>query len=174
MGGWLSVLVGAAVTIVLLWLALVVALWVRRPGEATVRELLRLLPDLVRLLRGLAGDPAVPRGVRVRIWFVVGYLAMPIDLVPDFVPVLGWADDAVVVALVLRAAARRAGPEALERHWRVPPKVCGRCTDSPASRSRPPRLPASPLPIQLPATTHGNTRHSRVASRERWVFLKVP
>ena len=116
MSGWLSV-AGAAATLVLVWLALVLTLWVRRPGETTARELLRLLPDLVRLLRGLAGDPAVPRGVRVRIWFVVGYLAMPIDLIPDFVPVLGWADDAVVVALVLRTAFRQAGPGALRRHW---------------------------------------------------------
>ena len=58
-----------------------------------------------------------PPGVRVRLWLGLGYLLLPFDLVPDFVPVLGFADDAVVVALVLRAVVRRAGPEAIERHW---------------------------------------------------------
>ena len=45
------------------------------------------------------------------------YLALPIDLIPDFVPVLGYADDAIIVALVLRSATRRAGPDALAKHW---------------------------------------------------------
>lgn len=49
--------------------------------------------------------------------FLLIYLASPIDLVPDFVPVLGYADDAVIVALVLRSVTRRAGPDALARHW---------------------------------------------------------
>ena len=53
----------------------------------------------------------------MRLWLLLAYLAMPIDLVPDFVPVLGHADDAIVVALVLRSAVRRAGSAAVERHW---------------------------------------------------------
>jgi uncharacterized membrane protein YkvA (DUF1232 family) len=53
----------------------------------------------------------------VRLWLLLGYLALPFDLVPDVVPVLGYADDAVVVALVLRSVVRTTGPEALERHW---------------------------------------------------------
>jgi uncharacterized membrane protein YkvA (DUF1232 family) len=53
----------------------------------------------------------------VRLWLLLGYLASPIDLVPDFIPVVGYADDAVIVALTLRSVVRRAGPEALERHW---------------------------------------------------------
>lgn len=80
-------------------------------------EALRLLPDLLRLLRDLAVDGTVPRGVRVRLWVLLAYLAMPLDLIPDFVPVLGYADDAILVALVLRSVVRRAGPDALERHW---------------------------------------------------------
>jgi len=111
------VVVGVLAGIALVWVALVAVLWVARPGDATVREALRLLPDLVRLLRRLAGDPALPRGVRVRLWLGCGYLLLPIDLVPDFVPVLGYVDDAVVVALVLRAVVRQAGPEAIEQHW---------------------------------------------------------
>jgi uncharacterized membrane protein YkvA (DUF1232 family) len=100
-----------------LWLLLVAALWWARPDDLSLRDALRLLPDLVRLLRRLAADDSLPRGVRVRLWLLLGYLALPVDLVPDFVPVLGYADDAVVVALVLRSVARAAGAEALERHW---------------------------------------------------------
>jgi uncharacterized membrane protein YkvA (DUF1232 family) len=55
--------------------------------------------------------------VRVRLWLLLGYLALPIDLIPDFVPVLGYADDAVIVALVLRSVVRRSGVDAVQRHW---------------------------------------------------------
>jgi len=86
-------------------------------ARASLPEALRLLPDLLRLVRRLAGDASLPRGVRVRLWLLLAYLAFPLDLVPDVVPVLGYADDAIVVALVLRAVVRRAGPGALARHW---------------------------------------------------------
>lgn len=103
--------------VLLLWLALIVALWIGRPDELRVRDALRLLPDLVRLLRRLAADPTLPRGVRVRLWLLLAYLALPFDLVPDFIPVIGYADDAVIVAFALRSVTRRAGSEALDRHW---------------------------------------------------------
>ena len=103
--------------VLVLWVALVAALWLARPDAGSVRESLRLLPDVVRLVRRLAADRDLPRGVRVRLWLLLGYLALPVDLVPDVVPVIGYADDAVVVALVLRSVARRAGPDALARHW---------------------------------------------------------
>lgn len=117
MPDWAWTLVGVLGGVLLLWLALVVALWATRPDELRLRELLRLLPDVARLVRRLAADRTLERGVRVRLWLLLGYLALPFDLVPDMVPVLGWADDAIVVALVLRAVVRRAGPEAVERHW---------------------------------------------------------
>jgi uncharacterized membrane protein YkvA (DUF1232 family) len=71
----------------------------------------------VRLLRRLAGDRSVPRAARARLWLLLAYLAIPIDLVPDFVPVLGYADDAIIVSLVLRSVVRRAGPHVIRRHW---------------------------------------------------------
>ncbi|MBW0252787.1 DUF1232 domain-containing protein [Cellulomonas sp. PS-H5] len=117
MPDWAWALLGVLGGVLLLWLALVAVLWATRPDEPRLREALRLLPDVVRLVRRLAGDRALPRGVRVRLWLLLGYLALPVDLVPDVVPVLGWADDALVVALVLRSVVRRAGPEALDRHW---------------------------------------------------------
>jgi uncharacterized membrane protein YkvA (DUF1232 family) len=114
---WWGSLLAVVGGLALLWLGLVAALWLARPEEVRVRDTLRLLPDLVRLLRRLAADPTLPGGVRLRLWLLLGYLALPIDLVPDFIPVIGYADDAVIVVLALRSVTRRAGPEALERHW---------------------------------------------------------
>jgi uncharacterized membrane protein YkvA (DUF1232 family) len=114
---WLEVLLAAVGGLLLLWTALLALLWRARPEDLTVREALRLLPDLVRLVRRLAADRSLPRGVRVRLWLLLGYLLSPLDLVPDVVPVLGYADDVVVVALALRSVARTAGAEALTRAW---------------------------------------------------------
>ena len=108
-----SIAIGLAVT----YLVLLGALLVVRPKGSLLSEALRLLPDLLRLLRRLAGDRSVPRAVRVRLWLLLGYLAIPIDLVPDFVPVLGYADDAIIVSLVLRSVVRRAGAPAIRSHW---------------------------------------------------------
>lgn len=114
---WWEVLGGVVAGLLLLWLVLLVVLWRTKPEEAGLRDALRLLPDVIRLLRRLAADPVLPRGVRVRLALLLGYLALPIDLIPDFIPVLGYADDAIVVALVLRSVVRRAGPDALAQHW---------------------------------------------------------
>ncbi|SDF65288.1 Uncharacterized membrane protein YkvA, DUF1232 family [Blastococcus fimeti] len=98
-----------------LWLLLVLLLW--RSRSLAPLEALRLLPDLVRLVRRLAADRSLPRGVRVRLWLLLGYLLSPVDLVPDVVPVIGYADDVVVVAWTLRSVVRSAGADALVRHW---------------------------------------------------------
>jgi uncharacterized membrane protein YkvA (DUF1232 family) len=116
---------GALGGLLLLWVTLVAALWRSRPDDLQVKDALRLLPDLVRMLRRLAVDPEVPRGARLRLWLVLGYLLVPFDVVPDFIPVIGFADDAVVVALALRSVARAAGPEALDRHWPGSPEGLG-------------------------------------------------
>ena len=135
MPGWAWTLVGVLGGLLLCWLVLRAVLWTARPDEMRARELLRLLPDVLRLVHRLAGDRTLPRGVRVRLWLLLVYLAVPIDLVPDFVPVLGHADDAIVVALVLRSVVRRAGAAAVERHWPGTP-------DGLAALRRASRLPA--------------------------------
>lgn len=114
---WVRVLVAVAGGLLLLWVVLVLVLWRARPDESGAREALRLLPDVLRLVRRLAADRSLPRGVRIRLWALLVYLLSPIDLVPDFLPVIGYADDVVVVAWALRSVVRRAGMEALERHW---------------------------------------------------------
>ena len=69
------------------------------------------------LVHGSPATPTLPRGVRWRLGLLLGYLALPLDLVPDFIPVAGYADDALVVAWVLRSVVRAAGADALDRHW---------------------------------------------------------
>lgn len=114
-------LLGTVAGLLLAWLCLLLLLWRVMPSTDRLKEALRLLPDVLRLVAALARDRSLPRGVRVRLWLLLGYLAMPLDLVPDVVPVLGYADDAVLVLWTLRSVARRAGPEAVERHWRGTP-----------------------------------------------------
>ncbi|MCT9621916.1 YkvA family protein [Curtobacterium sp. C2H10] len=117
---WWSVVVAIVGGFVIVWGVVVIALVVaaRRSGDGLrLVEALRLVPDVVRLVRRLVADPTVPRGVRVALVVLLGYLLLPIDLVPDFVPVIGYLDDAIVVALVLRFVTRRAGAVALDRHW---------------------------------------------------------
>ncbi|MDA1358940.1 DUF1232 domain-containing protein [Glycomyces luteolus] len=114
---WLDLLLAVVGGLALIWIALVIALAVAGPRGPLLREALRVLPDLLRLLRRLAADADLPRGVRILLVLLFAYLALPFDLVPDFIPVLGYADDAIVVALVLRSVVRRAGIEAVRGHW---------------------------------------------------------
>jgi uncharacterized membrane protein YkvA (DUF1232 family) len=110
-----DILIETAAGLVLMWLALIAALWgvKGRFDLAALRGGLRMLPDLLRLLKRLAGDPTLPRGIRIRLWALVAYLITPIDLVPDFIPVIGYADDAIA----LRSVIRHSGPDAIQRHW---------------------------------------------------------
>ena len=117
---WWEVALGVLGGLLVLWLALVLVLWIeqnRHPGGASLRDLLRLAPDVARLLKRLATDRTVSIGVRIWLAVLLVYLVSPIDLIPDFIPVLGYADDAIVVAIALRFATRRAGSDAVERHW---------------------------------------------------------
>jgi len=112
----LSTLAAIAVLIAIAWLAFVVALVILRPGTGLTATA-RLLPDVIRMLGEMARDPAVPRMVRLRLWLVILYLMMPFDIVPDVIPIVGYADDAILIAWVIRSTIRRSGSEALARHW---------------------------------------------------------
>ena len=101
---WWDVAVGIAAALTLAWVALIAALAFLRPPPGLVREALR-------------ADKTLPSGVRIRLWMLLAYLALPFDLIPDFIPVLGYADDAVIVTAVLRGVVRRAGIVAVRRHW---------------------------------------------------------
>lgn len=131
----LRVLLGVAVALAATYLLLLAVLLVSRPKGGLLQEAVRLLPDTLRLLHRLARDRTLPRGVRVRLWLLLVYLASPIDLVPDFLPVVGYADDVVVVVLTLRSVVRHAGPDALGRHWPGTPD--GRRPDPPSGPAAP-------------------------------------
>ncbi|TKG61883.1 YkvA family protein [Prauserella endophytica] len=114
---WWDLLISVVATLVLAWLALGIALMVLRPRGGLLREAVRVLPDVLRLVRRLAADTTLPRGVRIRLGLLLAYLAIPIDLVPDFIPVLGYADDAIIATAVLRSMVRRAGLDPVRAHW---------------------------------------------------------
>jgi uncharacterized membrane protein YkvA (DUF1232 family) len=95
--------------------------WLLRAGRRQdARALARFIPDCVILFRRLLRDDRVPRRSKLLLAAMIGYLAMPIDLVPDFIPLLGQLDDAIIVAVVLRTVLRAGGPELLREHWPGP------------------------------------------------------
>jgi uncharacterized membrane protein YkvA (DUF1232 family) len=111
------ILIGVGIGLAALWFVLVLALVIARPSTGAAREALRILPDTVRLARRLATDQSLPRRIRLRLWLLLGYLAFPLDPIPDFLPVIGYADDAIVAAVVLRSVVRSAGPEIIRARW---------------------------------------------------------
>jgi uncharacterized membrane protein YkvA (DUF1232 family) len=106
--------------LLLTYLVLLLLLWAyarSHPETVSMKDALRLLPDLLRLLRRLVADRTLGAGLRIRLGLLLVYLLSPLDFVPDFVPVIGYADDVIIVALVLRSVIARAGPAALQKHW---------------------------------------------------------
>jgi uncharacterized membrane protein YkvA (DUF1232 family) len=118
---WLLI---AGLVVVILWLlAVLVLLWLGR--KTLARELITLLPNLVRLFRGLIGDERVPRTSKVLLLLGALWLASPVDLIPEFLPGIGAIDDAVVAGLVLRHVVKRAGPDVVKAHWQGDPRTVG-------------------------------------------------
>jgi uncharacterized membrane protein YkvA (DUF1232 family) len=116
--GWEWITVGVGATLVV-YGAFVAALLVSgRRSEA--RALAGFIPDCIVLFRRLLADERVPRSRKALIFPVIAYLALPFDLVPDFIPVAGQLDDAILVAILLRAVLRTGGPELLSEHWPGP------------------------------------------------------
>ena len=112
-----EIAIGVLLGLLLCWAILVIALWRLTPAQLTAADAARLLPDLLKLLTRLARDRSLPRRVRLYLWLLLGYLALPFDVVPDFIPVIGYADDAIVIAVVLRVVVRASGVDAVRRHW---------------------------------------------------------
>jgi uncharacterized membrane protein YkvA (DUF1232 family) len=115
---WLVVLLVVAAIYVAAVVALIVV-----GRKVMAKELALLVPNLVLLFKDLLRDPTVPAGPKVALAIGAVWLASPIDLLPEFLPVLGPLDDAVVAALVLRYLVRRAGPDVVRRHWRGDPRT---------------------------------------------------
>jgi uncharacterized membrane protein YkvA (DUF1232 family) len=120
---WQWIVVGVA-ALVASWVALV--LLARRLPPGVLRELAAFLPNCVRLVRRLRKDPAVPRRAKVAVVLAGLWVLSPIDLIPEFLPVIGPLDDVVVVALCLRYAARRVPRSTLLAAWDGDPSVLER------------------------------------------------
>jgi uncharacterized membrane protein YkvA (DUF1232 family) len=114
----LSVLLGAAVALLVVWVALLWLLWLLRPRDVTARELIRVIPDVVRLLRSMIADRTVPLDARLVLVGLVAWIVSPIDLIPEFVPGLGPLDDVVVAVLAMRYVRWRVGVEGIRGRWR--------------------------------------------------------
>jgi uncharacterized membrane protein YkvA (DUF1232 family) len=108
---------GIVAGLVAVWLLLLAILWILRPRGVPLGQLVRVVPDVLRLVRQLLGDSSVPFGVRAALVGLLAWLINPIDLVPEFIPVLGPLDDVVVAVLVLRYVRRRLGDDELRRRW---------------------------------------------------------
>lgn len=111
-------LVAAGVVVALYAAAVAALVLAGRRGDAAA--LARFVPDCVVLVRRLLADPRVPRANRLALGALLLYLVSPIDLVPDFIPVAGQLDDAIVVVLVLRSVLRAGGPGLVREHWPGP------------------------------------------------------
>ena len=94
--------------------------------RTAAREVAVLLPNLLALFKGLVRDPRVSRGSKALLLFGAAWIASPIDLIPEFIPVLGPLDDAVVAALILRHLLRTAGRDVVAAHWRGDPATLDR------------------------------------------------
>ena len=115
---------------ILIAIGVVAAVWIVAMAALAIagrkvaaRQLVHAIPDMVALCRGLLTDPRVSRGSKLLVGFGVVWLVSPIDLVPEFVPVLGPLDDVIVVGLVLRHLIKHAGDQVIRDHWRGDPRV---------------------------------------------------
>jgi uncharacterized membrane protein YkvA (DUF1232 family) len=115
--GDLSPIATIVIGLVAAWAVLIAILWLLRPRDVAISELIAFVPDLVRLVRALIGDRTVEGRVRFALVFLLVWLISPIDLIPEFIPVLGPLDDVVVAVVVLRYVRRRLGMAALRERW---------------------------------------------------------
>ena len=88
--------------------------------SSDARAVAGFVPDCIVLFKRMLGDSRLPRRYRAIVVAMVVYLALPFDLIPDFIPVAGQFDDAIVVVLTLRAILRGGGLEMIEEHWPGP------------------------------------------------------
>jgi uncharacterized membrane protein YkvA (DUF1232 family) len=115
---WQGLVLAAALTIAV-YAAFVLWLWLAGRRQ-DARAMVTFIPDCIVLFRRLLADRRMPRRYRAIVIALLAYLALPFDVVPDFIPVAGQLDDAIVVALTLRAILRRGGLAMIEEHWPGP------------------------------------------------------
>ena len=109
--------VGILVGLLVVWAIFIGLLWILRPRDVGLKDLVAVVPDVLRLVRNLLADGTSPLAVRLALGGLLVWLLSPIDLIPEFIPVLGPVDDVVVAVLVLRYVRRRLGTTELRRRW---------------------------------------------------------
>ena len=112
--GWLP---GVVVALVAVWVLLLVVFWLFRPKNVPVREILRVIPDILRLLRALVTDGSVPLDARLVLVGLIAWIVSPIDLIPEFIPGLGPLDDVIVAIVAMRYVRRRIGFDGIRARW---------------------------------------------------------
>lgn len=139
----LPTILAVILVVLAVWAIVIIAVWRSAPSKASAMDVVRLLPDVLRMAARLARDPVTPRSSRIALAGLAVWIASPIDLIPEFLPVIGPLDDIVVAAIVLRWVGRRIGVGALRAHWPGTPegfalvlRLLGRSTDS-GSPTRP-------------------------------------
>ena len=113
----IALTVGIIVSLLVMWGLLLALLWLLRPKGVPVRELLRIVPDLLRLSRSVVTDGSVPLDVRLVVIGALVWVISPIDPVPEFIPVIGLLDEVIIVVLALRYIRHRLGAADLRERW---------------------------------------------------------
>jgi uncharacterized membrane protein YkvA (DUF1232 family) len=98
-------------------------------GRQLVTDAVFMLPNIVKLVGRLLKDPRVPRRAKITLGLAAAYVASPIDLIPEVIPVIGWADDVVILMFAIDALIDRAGVEIVEEHWDGPGDLLGLVRD---------------------------------------------
>ena len=113
----IGVVVALVLGLVALWAVLLVLFWALRPRGVPVRQIVGVIPDVLRLIRSIVTDRSAPLDVRLVLIGVLAWIVSPIDLIPEFIPVLGPLDDVVVAIVAMRYVRRRLGVDDLRRRW---------------------------------------------------------
>ena len=121
----MSAIVGILAALVGLWAVLLVLFWALRPKGVSVRGIVAVIPDVLRLLRSVISDRSAPLDVRIVLIGLLAWILSPIDFIPEFIPVLGPLDDVVVAIVAMRYVRRRVGIEDLRRRWVGTPEGFG-------------------------------------------------
>ena len=112
--GWVA---GVVVALVAVWALLLLVFWLLRPRDVPVREVVRVIPDVLRLVRTLVTDGAVPLDARLVLVGLIAWILSPIDLIPEFIPGIGPLDDVIVAIVAMRYVRRRIGIDAIRARW---------------------------------------------------------
>ncbi len=98
-------------------------------GRQLVTDAVMMMPNILKLVMRLLKDPRVPRRAKITLGLAAAYVASPIDLIPEVIPVIGWADDVVIVMFAIDSLIDRAGAEIVEEHWDGPGDLLGLVRD---------------------------------------------